>query len=45
MILSEKRAKSVADYLILFGLDSDRIVAHKGFGQEKPVSRTERAAS
>lgn len=36
--LSEERAKAVADYLILFGIEGDRIVAHKGFGQDKPVA-------
>jgi len=37
-ILSEKRAKAVADYLILQGLDKNRIVATKGFGKTKPVA-------
>ncbi len=38
MVLSQKRAKAVADYLILFGINSERIVAYKGFGQTKPVA-------
>ncbi|GAB4279736.1 MAG: OmpA family protein [Marinilabiliales bacterium] len=35
--LSEERAKSVYNYLILFGIEQDRIVAYKGFGEEKPI--------
>jgi len=47
MILSEKRAKSVTNYLMLFGIENDRIVAHKGFGQDKPVAtnKTEKGRS
>jgi outer membrane protein OmpA-like peptidoglycan-associated protein len=37
-ILSEKRARAVADYLILQGLDKKRIVATRGFGEKKPVA-------
>ncbi len=37
-ILSEKRARAVADYLILQGLDKNRIVATRGFGKNKPVA-------
>ncbi len=37
-ILSEKRARAVADYLILQGLDKKRIVATRGFGKKKPVA-------
>lgn len=36
--LSERRAKAVRDYLLLEGLDPSRIVAWKGFGQNKPVA-------
>jgi len=36
--LSERRAKAVRDYLLLMGLDSSRIVAWKGYGQNKPVA-------
>jgi len=36
--LSERRAKSVRDYLILMGLDSSRIVSWKGFGQNNPIA-------
>jgi peptidoglycan-associated lipoprotein len=35
-ILSEKRAKSVVDYLILKGIASDRLTS-VGYGEEKPV--------
>ncbi len=35
--LSEKRAQAVADYLLNFGLSTDRISA-KGFGEAKPVA-------
>ncbi|HOU97680.1 MAG TPA: OmpA family protein [Bacteroidales bacterium] len=38
LTLSEKRARAVADYLILNGLDPKRIVATKGFGETKPVA-------
>ncbi len=37
-ILSEKRAKAVAEYLILNGLDKKRIVATHGYGETKPVA-------
>jgi len=36
LILSEKRAKSVVDYLISAGVASDRLTS-VGFGEEKPV--------
>ncbi|WPP51570.1 OmpA family protein [Catalinimonas niigatensis] len=35
--LSERRARAVADYLLNFGLSSDRITA-KGFGESKPIA-------
>ncbi|NMD01340.1 MAG: OmpA family protein, partial [Bacteroidales bacterium] len=38
LTLSEKRARAVADYLILNGLDAKRITATKGFGKTKPVA-------
>lgn len=38
LVLSQKRAKAVADYLILKGLDKKRIVATKGFGESMPVA-------
>lgn len=34
-ILSDKRARSVVDYLILRGIDQDRLVA-KGYGEQQP---------
>lgn len=34
--LSENRAKSVVDYLISKGIDSNRLVS-KGYGEEKPI--------
>ncbi|MCX7862861.1 MAG: OmpA family protein [Bacteroidales bacterium] len=37
-ILSEKRARAVADYLILQGLDKNRIVATRGYGEKRPVA-------
>jgi len=36
LILAEKRAKSVVDYLIVAGIDSDRLTL-VGYGEEKPV--------
>lgn len=36
-VLSENRAKSVADYFILKGLSSNRI-SYQGFGPDRPVS-------
>ncbi len=36
LILSEKRAKAVRDYLIIMGIDSNRIVGYKGFGETQP---------
>lgn len=36
--LSEQRAKAVAEYLILMGLDKNRIVSTHGYGEKKPVS-------
>lgn len=38
LILSEKRAKAVAEYLILNGLNKSRIAATKGFGETMPVA-------
>ena len=35
--LSERRARAVADYLLNYGINSDRITA-KGFGETKPVA-------
>ena len=40
-ILSEQRARAVADYLILQGLDKRRIVATRGFGEKKPVANND----
>ncbi len=37
-ILSEKRAKAVADYLILMGLDKNRIISTHGYGETKPIA-------
>ena len=36
LVLSEKRAKSVVDYLTTHGIAKDRI-RHKGYGESKPV--------
>ena len=36
-LLSEKRAKSVCDFLILNGISSDR-VSYKGYGEQKPAA-------
>lgn len=38
--LSEKRAKSVADYFVLLGLNKDRISA-LGYGNSNPISSNE----
>ena len=37
-ILSEKRVKAVSDYLILMGLDINRIVSTRGYGETKPIA-------
>lgn len=39
-VLSEKRAKAVANYLISRGIASNRVIA-KGFGENKPVASNE----
>lgn len=39
-ILSEERAKAVADYLTLKGIDQSRI-SHIGFGSSKPITTNE----
>ncbi len=36
--LSEKRAKTVRDFLVFQGINQDRIVAYKGFGESKPIA-------
>jgi outer membrane protein OmpA-like peptidoglycan-associated protein len=36
--LSQERAQSVRDYLVLMGVKSKRIVAVKGFGDTKPIA-------
>lgn len=36
--LSEQRAKAVAEYLILMGLNKSRIVSTHGYGETKPVA-------
>jgi outer membrane protein OmpA-like peptidoglycan-associated protein len=36
--LSEKRAKTVRDYLVFQGINPNRIVAYKGFGESKPIA-------
>jgi outer membrane protein OmpA-like peptidoglycan-associated protein/tetratricopeptide (TPR) repeat protein len=41
--LSEKRARSVSDYLVKSGIDSERI-RHKGFGETVPVASNETEA-
>ena len=38
MELSQKRAQSVRDYLILMGIKKNRIAFTKGFGETKPVA-------
>lgn len=43
MILSENRAKSVADYLIANGVDASRIQS-KGYGKTKPVATNDTEA-
>jgi len=37
-LLSENRAKAVRDYLLIMGLNSNRIADCKGFGQNKPIA-------
>jgi len=37
-ILSELRAKAVSDYLILMGLNKERIISTHGYGETKPVA-------
>ena len=39
-VLSEKRAKSVVDFLVENGIDKNRLQA-KGFGEQKPVATNE----
>lgn len=39
--LSERRAKSVVDYMISMGVTSNRLVA-KGYGETKPISANEK---
>ena len=36
--LSEKRAKTVRDYIVFQGIDKSRIIAYKGFGESKPIA-------
>lgn len=36
-VLSEKRAKSVVDFLITYGIDEERL-SYKGYGEAKPTS-------
>lgn len=36
LLLSEKRAKAVRDYLIIMGINSNRITEYKGFGESQP---------
>lgn len=36
--LSEDRAKAVFNYLLLFGIESDRMIKYEGFGETKPVA-------
>jgi len=38
MKLSQERAQSVRDYLVLMGIKSKRIVTVKGFGDTKPIA-------
>lgn len=42
--LSERRAKSVAKYLVRHGISANRITAMRGFGESKPVATNETAA-
>lgn len=42
--LSQRRAKSVVDYLIAHGIKADRLVAH-GYGKTRPKTVTKRIAS
>ncbi len=39
MTLSEKRAKSVQDYLVNHGIAAERIMEVKGFGESKPAEK------
>jgi outer membrane protein OmpA-like peptidoglycan-associated protein len=36
--LSEERAKTVRDFIVFQGINQDRIVAYKGFGESKPIA-------
>jgi outer membrane protein OmpA-like peptidoglycan-associated protein len=36
--LSEDRAQTVRDYIVFQGIDQSRIIAHKGFGESKPIA-------
>lgn len=38
LILSEKRAKSIYNYLINNNISSNRILSHKGYGESQPVN-------
>ncbi len=44
LVLSEKRAKSVADYLIRLGVPQERVF-YKGFGQQYPIADNKNEAS
>jgi outer membrane protein, adhesin transport system len=40
LVLSEKRAKAVADYLVKKGMDSQRLVV-KGYGFSQPIAEND----
>lgn len=43
--LAERRARSTFDYLVSNGVDADRIVTYKGFGEENPEVDCERCSA
>lgn len=42
-VLSEKRAKSVVDFLITYGIDEERL-SYRGYGESKPTNVSKQAA-
>lgn len=44
MVLSQKRADAVSNYLISKGVDSKRILSSKGFGETMPIADNKTAA-
>ena len=41
MLLSENRAKAVYDYLLSKGVNKNRLLSCKGFGENNPIASNE----